>query len=216
MIDESAPLSSAPAEAPTVESAEPAAPSAPPTAPSAGAAREELVTYPPPRQRWPLLGPTLCTFGAATWSYVAMGELATTYAPFVHGFLVGEGVAVLFVLATTFGAWWFALRASLAAAPSRSTARSIARGAGTAFLAFLSWCFVMFVVSAFGQSSHKNLDGKITVFLLLVAGGGTLGGRWLAGFDAYDESPREKTASRVLWIGVAVITLIALVAVVAD
>ncbi len=216
MIDETAPLSSAPAEAPPVESAELSAPSAPPTAPSAGAAREELVAHPSHRQRWPLLGPTLCTFGAAMWSYAAMGELATTYAPFMHGFLVGEGAAVLFVLATTAGAWWLALRASLVAAPSRSTTRSVGRGAGISVLAFLMWAFVTFVISAFGLSSHKNLDGKITVFLLLLAGGATLGGRWLTGFDALDKTPREGAVSRALWIGVAVTTLIALVAVVAD
>ena len=183
---------------------------APPVAP------QETIASPAPRRSWPLLGPTLWVFGAAMWAYVTMGELATTYVSSAHMFLVGEGVAVLFVLGATGGAWWMAIRASLASAPARSTPRAISRGAGVALLAFLLWSFVTFVVSAFGLSSHHNLDGKITVCLLLLAGGATAGGRRLIGTDSSQKTPRQRSVARGLWIGVALITLVALIALVAD
>jgi len=198
--------------APTVATA----PSEPPSAPDGDGVTEVASPGAPTRQRWPLLGPTLCVFGAAMWAYVAMGELATTYVFFARGFLVGEGTAVLFVLATTGAVWWLTLRASLASAPARSIPRAIARGLGIALLAFLLWGFVTFVVTAFGQSSHKNLDGKITVCLLLVAAAATFGGRRLTGLDLDGKTPRERNVSRALWAGVALLTLVALVALVAD
>jgi uncharacterized membrane protein len=81
---------------------------------------------------------------------------------------------------------------------------------------FVLWLFVVFVTTAFGRSTHSNLDGKITVFLLLAGAAAALVGRRLTALDLTGTPSRETSIARAAWIGAASITLVALVAVLAD
>ena len=179
---------------------------------SGGAAAED---GPAPPKRWPVLGLSLWVFGVAMWAFVVMGELTTSYGPGKHDFLVSEGMAGLFVFGVTLGAWGVALRRSMATAPAKSTARAVTRGAGAALLAFLLWCFATLFAAALGSSSAENLDGKITVLLAVVAGLAAFAGRRLAGLHRLDKTPRDRALSRALWVGAALVTIVALAEVVA-
>jgi hypothetical protein len=199
----------APAEAPPAPMA-----LAPPSAPYRSGVAELPEPPPPPKER-PVLGLSLWVFGVAMWSFVVMGELVTSYGPGKRDFLVSEGVAELFVFAVTLGAWGLALRASLRSTPARTTARAVLRGAGVALLAFLFWGFVTLFAAATGASSRDNLDGKITVILALLAGLAAFVGRRLAGLHRRDRTPRERAISRALWVGAALVTIVALAEVLA-
>jgi hypothetical protein len=200
----------APAEAPPSPMA-----LAPPSAPyRSGVAAELPELAPAPKER-PVLGLSLWVFGVAMWSFVVMGELVTSYGPGKRDFLVSEGGAELFVFAVTLGAWGVALRASLRSTPARSTARAVLRGAGVALLAFLFWGFVTLFAAATGASSRENLDGKITVILALTAGLAAFAGRRLAALHRHDKTPRERAISRALWVGAALVTIVALAEVLA-
>jgi len=188
---------------------------APPSAPYRSAVTEPLPEPTASPKAWPVLGLSLWTFGLAMWSFVVMGELTTSYGPGKHGFLVGEGTAALFVFGATVGGWGVGLRRSLASTPARSTSRAVGRGLGVAVLAFVLWCFVTLFAAAFGASTHVNLDGKITVTLALLAGAAAFGGRRLAGLHRHDKTPRERTIARVLWIGAALVSIVALAEVMA-
>ncbi|HEX8792277.1 MAG TPA: hypothetical protein VF765_15085 [Polyangiaceae bacterium] len=158
-------------------------------------------------------GPALWTFGIVLWSYVVMGQLATTYAPGRHSLLVGEGTAILFVLVASFVAWLVAVRRSLGASPAPGWAGRIARGFILGMLASMSWCTVTAGAAVAGKSAAKNADGSITVMLLVVSIAALLYGRRLSPRPT-DPPPtqRARTFTRVLWTGAGLLTLVALIA----
>ncbi len=203
----------APAEAPPAPIA-PIAPAAPSAPYRSGVAAELPDLAAPPKER-PVLGLSLWVFAVAMWAFVAMGELVTSYGPGKRDFLVSEGVGELFVFAVTVGAWGLALRSSLRSTPAKSTARAVLRGVGVALLAFVLWGFVTLFAAATGASSRQNLDGTITVILALVAGVAAFAGRRLAGLHRQGKTARERAISRALWVGAALVTIVALALVMA-
>jgi hypothetical protein len=215
MTDE---IAAPPPEAVEAIPAAPAEAPPPPVPPSAPYRSGVLAVLPepaaPPKER-PVLGLSLWVFGIAMWAFVVMGELATSYGPGKRDFLVSESVAELFVFAVTVGAWGVALRKSLVSTPARSTGRAVLRGAGVALLALLLWGFVTLFAAATGASSRENLDGKITVILALLAGLAAFVGRRLAGLGRHDKTPRERAVSRALWVGAALVSIVALAEVLA-
>lgn len=215
MTDETAAPPPEPVETVPAAPAETVAATAPQSAPYRTDAMAARVVPAPAPKEWPVLGLSLWVFGVAMWSFVAMGELTTSYGPGKHDFLVSEGVAELFVFVVTVGAWGVALRKSLRSAPAKTSARAVLRGVGAALLSFVLWGFVTLFATAFGASSRDNLDGKITVLLALVAGAAALAGRRLAGLHRHDETQRERAVSRALWVGASLLTIVVLALVLA-
>jgi hypothetical protein len=158
-------------------------------------------------------GPVLQLLGVTLWSYVVMGQLATSYAPGRHSLLLGEGTAALFVLVASVVGWLVAVRRSLLASPAPGTSGRVARAVVVGMLASMSWCTVTAGAAVAGKSAAKNADGAITVMLLVVSIAAFLYGRRLS--PRLDDSPpsqRARVVARVLWSGAAFLTLVALIA----
>jgi hypothetical protein len=204
-VDRPLPSAAAPAVPPSAAEPVPSAPyraaldAAPPFVPRASSA----VTV------W---GPVLQLLGVALWSFIVMGQLATTYAPGKHSLLLGEGTAVLFVLVASIAAWLLVVRRSLVVSPAAGMGGRVARAVVVGLLASMSWCTVTVGATAAGKSAAKNADGTITVMLLVIAIAALLYGRRLS--PAPDDSPtqRARVVGRVLWTGAALLTLVALIA----
>jgi hypothetical protein len=157
-------------------------------------------------------GPVLQLLGVTLWSYVVMGQLATTYAPGKHSLLLGEGTAVLFVLVASFVAWLVAVRRSLVASPAPGTSGRVARAVVVGMLASMSWCTVTAGASVAGKSAAKNADGTITVMLLVVSIAAILYGRRLSPAPGGEPTQRARVFRRVLWTGATLLTLVGLIA----
>jgi hypothetical protein len=210
MSDDAAVPVSVPAAPPAPADANPVPAAPPASAPYRSLEAAELPAPAASPKEWPVLGLSLWVFGVAMWAFVVMGELATSYGPDKQGFLVGEGTAALVVFGATVGAWGLGLRRSLVSSPTRTTSRAAGRAVAVAALAFLLWGFVTVLAAAFGESARANPDGKITVTLALLAGAAAVAGRRLAGLHRYVGSPRDRTVARVLWIGAALVSIVAL------
>ncbi len=157
-------------------------------------------------RRYPQLGACVFVFGVLLWAFLIMGELTTSYAPGRHGMLVGEALAVVFVLATSGAAWGVAMRRSLEASPNPMAV--YARGALLAVVPLALWLFTLFCATALGKSGSKNMDGPITSLLLVASVAAALGGRRMAGLRASAASPRQRVVTRLLWVGAGLLTFV--------
>src|SRR5208337_5619923 len=137
------------------------------------------------------------------------GELTTSYGPGRHGMLVGEALAVVFVLATTAAAWGVALRRSLDATPPSNPLVIYARGAFLAILPLVVWLLVLFCATALGKAASKNIDGPITVVLLIVSIAAALVGRRMAGLPVQASTSRWRLTAQLLWVGAGLLTFVA-------
>jgi hypothetical protein len=198
---------------PATEAPVPAPPSATPyrTLPEA----EALAPFAAPR-RASLLGAGVFVFGVLLWAFLIMGELTTSYGPGKHGMLVGEALAVAFVLATSAAAWGAALRRSFATTPPSSPMATYARGAFVAVLALVLWLLVLFCATALGKAASKSLDGPITTVLLIVSVAAALGGRRKAGLGGAASTSRQRLIARLLWAGAGLLTFVAFIEVLAS
>jgi hypothetical protein len=198
-IDPNAPAAEAPAPAP------PSAPITPyRTAPEAPAA------FAAPR-RASLLGATVFVFGVLLWAFVVMGELTTSYAPGKHSMLVGEALAVVFVLGTSAVAWRAAMLRNLALKPAESPALAYTRSGVVAVGAIVLCWIVVVLATGMGKAASKDMDGPISLMLLVLSTAAGLGGRRLASLHGPAATPRGRTIARVLWAVATVLTLVALV-----
>jgi hypothetical protein len=154
-------------------------------------------------------------FGVLLWAFLIMGELTTSYAPGKHGMLVGEALAVVFVMATSAAAWRLALLRSLEASPASSRIMMQMRGAMLAVVPFFGWLLVLFCAAAAGKSASKNMDGPITSLLLILSVASALGGRRMAGLRG-PTSTRQRVITRLLWTGTALLTFVACIEVLAS
>lgn len=162
-------------------------------------------------------GPVLILFGAGLWSFVVAGQLVTSYAPGKHGMLLGEGTGVLFVLAATGVAWFFALRRSLVASPAGSWGGRIARGIIVGMLAATSSCATTMGATIVGKNASKDADGTITVMLLALAVAAFVFGRRLThGSTTTGAEDGSRALKRAAWIAAALLTLFALAELAAD
>jgi hypothetical protein len=157
----------------------------------------------------PVFGSGMWIFGVALWSFLVMGQLATVVGPSGHDFLVSDGFAELFVAVASIVAWATALRRTLIERPAKNAFMATMRGVAMVFLAAITWLIVTVLATAVGKASAKNLDGWITVLLLALSFAAAVGGRRLAGFRRPD-APRMSTTARVLWGGAGLLTLLAL------
>jgi hypothetical protein len=198
---------------PAAEAPEPPPPSATPyrTAPEAVA----LAPFVAPR-RHSLTGACVFVFGVLLWAFLIMGELTTSYAPGKHGMMVGEALAVVFVLATSGAAWGAALRRSLEASPASSPMATYARGTLLAVVPFAVWLFVLLCATALGKSASKNMDGPITSLLLIASVAAALGGRRMAGLRGPASTTRQRVLARLLWAAAGLLTLVASIEVLAS
>jgi hypothetical protein len=202
------PVPEVPALAPPVEAPAPAPPSAPVT--PYRTAAEAPLTFAAPR-RASLLGATTFVFGVLLWAFVVMGELTTSYAPGKHSMLVGEALAVVFVLGTSAAAWRAAMLRNLELKPAVSSNLAYARSGVVAVGAIVLWWIVVVVAAGVGKAASKDMDGPISLMLLVLSIAAGLGGRRLASLRGPASTPRRRTVSRLLWAGAIVLTLIALV-----
>ena len=167
-------------------------------------------------RRYSLPGACVFVFGVLLWAFLIMGELTTSYAPGRHGMLVGEALAVVFVMATSAAAWRAALLRSLEASPASSPIAMQARGALLAVVPFVLWLFVVFCATALGKSVSKNMDGPITLLLLITSVASALGGRRMAGLRGPASSTRQRVITRLLWVGGGLLTFVACIEVLAS
>jgi len=158
-----------------------------------------------------LLGAAVFVFGVLLWAFVVMGELTTSYAPGRHQMLVGEALAVVFVLATSAAAWGIALRRSLATIAPATPLATYARGGFIALVAIAMWMAVIFCATVLGKAGSKSLDGPITMMLLILAVAAALGGRRLAGLRGKPATSRQRWVARLLWTGASLVSFVAFV-----
>jgi hypothetical protein len=170
---------------------------------------------PTPPRAWPVMGSSLWVFGVSMWAFLVMGELTTSYGPGKRDLLVGEGLAAVLVLGAGIAAWVYALRRMLDLQPARRVGRSAARAIAVAVLAFIMWFVVTTIATIVGDSSRKNLDGAITVTLMLLAAAAAFGGWWTTR-ARIGGSAGTRRAWWAIAIGAAVLTLVALIEVATD
>ena len=156
-----------------------------------------------------LVGAVLFVSGVVLWAFVVMGELTTSYGPGKHGLLVGEALAVVFVLATSAAAWRAALRRSLEATPPSSPLAIYVRGTVLAVLALALWLVVLFCATALGKSASKDIDGPVSALLLIVSVAAALGGRRMAGLRGRPATSRHRLIARLTWVAAGLLTFVA-------
>jgi hypothetical protein len=156
-----------------------------------------------------LVGAVLFVSGVLLWAFVVMGELTTSYGPGKHGLLVGEALAVVFVLATSAAAWGVALRRSLEATPPSSPQATYVRGAVLAVLPLAVWLVVLFGATALGKSASRDIDGPVSALLLLVSVAAALGGRRMAGLRGRPSTSRHRVLTRLTWVAAGLLTVVA-------
>lgn len=192
MSDITAPTDTAPEVATATLGAEPAPP---PLAPVEDEdtpieVRGRPFSAPP---RFPLLGPSLLTFGTLLWAYVTFGDLVV-----VAGF--PEFLATLIVLAVFLRSAYASGRQSLALSPAPPELRQRRLVTPGAYALGAAFSTVLFV-SGLAGTSRMSVDSLITLFLLglsLVTG---LTGRRLSG-----PLPRPPNASlRALSLGLRIV-----------
>jgi hypothetical protein len=192
----------------------PVLPSAPTAAPYRTVAQEASAMVTPPRA-WPIVGSSLWVSGVSMWAFLVMGELTTSYGPGKRDLLIGEGLANAFFFGAAVAAWVYALRQMMVTPPARRLASTAARAVAVAALAFVMWLVVAIAAIIVGESSRKNLDGKITVTLMLLAAAAAFGGLRMTGFRRGESTPGARKAWLAIWFGAAVFTLVALIEVIA-
>jgi hypothetical protein len=190
----------------------PGAPGVPSTVPYRTVPQE--APEPAPPRAWPVMGSALWVFGVSMWAYLVMGELTTSYGPGKRDLLVGEGLAAMLVLAAGITAWVYALRRMMASRPARGMAHAAARAVAVAALSFVMWLLVTIAATIVGEISRKDLDGKITVTLLLLAAAAAFGGRRMTRVQVGDDVGARKTWLAI-GIGAGVLTLVTLIEVIA-
>lgn len=210
-VPEGAPAPVAPVSVAVVPSV-PGVPSVPSTQPYRSAPTETPAEAPP--RGWPVMGSSLWVFGVSMWAFLVMGELTTSYGVGKHDLLVGEGLAAMLVVGAGIAAWVYALRRMMASRPARTNAHAVGRAVAVAALSFVMWFLVMIAATIVGEASRKNLDGKITVALLLLAAAAAFGGRRMTRVQVGSSAGARK-AWWAIGIGAAVLTLVTLIEVLA-
>jgi hypothetical protein len=157
------------------------------------------------------VGEALFVSGVLLWSFVVMGELTTSYAPGRHQMLVGEALAVVFVLTTTAATWGAAVRRNLALSPATAERAVYLRATAIAIAALMLWGLVVYVATAMGKAASRNVDGPITLMLLVLSLAGSLVGRRMAGLDEKAATARGRWLHRLLWTCAGLLTFAALV-----
>jgi|SRR6188768_1673034 len=175
------------------------APSAEPTAPLAEPApMPQALPFDgwvrPRRVQRPLVGATLCCFGALFWSYLVVGEIVVWTA-------VPEALGVLAVLGT-FGLAWYRATCQMPHAPRW---RRFLPG----IIAFFSW-LVALVMSTAVFSTGGRQQAELAALLLwsFAAATYTLG-RHLMGQVSVPLSSNARTGRIALWLIAGIATLLA-------
>jgi hypothetical protein len=173
----------------------PAEPMAPP--PPVEPAFQSLPLDPwvrPRRVQRPLVGVSLWCFGALLWSYLVAGEIVVWTA-------VPEALGVLAVLGA-FAIAWFHGTSQMPRTPQM---RSLLPG----IIAFLAWIITLVLSTAvFNTGGRKNAEMAALLLWCFAVGVYALG-RHLTALNPLSLSPRARTAGIVLWLIVALATLMA-------
>ena len=148
----------------------------------------------PRRVQRPLVGATLCCFGALFWSYLVVGEIVVWTA-------VPEALGVLAVLGT-FGLAWYRATCQMPHAPRW---RRFLPG----IIAFFSW-LVALVMSTAVFSTGGRQQAELAALLLwsFAAATYTLG-RHLMGQVSVPLSSNARTGRIALWLIAGIATLLA-------
>jgi hypothetical protein len=162
------------------------------------------------RRPWPLLGATLATYGGLLWSYVIAGQFTTSW---MSGAPMNEGTAILIVLIATSLVFAFALRRSRVASPV-SPARMFGRAVGTFCLTGLAFFVTLLVATIAGESSYRSRDVPIAFVLVALAVIATAFAPRVTLGTAATARPSAPTHGRrvaevLLWVSLAVVTLVA-------
>jgi hypothetical protein len=190
----------------------PSAPGVPSTVPYRTVPQE--APEPAPPRAWPVMGSALWVFGVSMWAYLVMGELTTSYGPGKRDLLIGEGLAAMLCLGAGIAAWVYAIRRMMASRTARGIVHGAARAVAVAALSFIMWLLVTIAATIVGEISRKNLDGKITVTLMLLAAAAAFGGRRMTRVQVGDNAAARKTWLAI-GIGAALLTLVTLIEVIA-
>lgn len=154
----------------------------------------------PPR---PLLGPALRIFGALLWAYVVFGQFTTSW---IDDRPLGEGWALLGVLATTATVAVLAMRRSVRVTPTGALGivRRTAAAVAIALLAWLATVAFVTVTRAFDG------DTKNAVALVIVALAASIFGLRMNRDPRGTQGTHGRRVVQVMiWITLAVVTLVA-------
>lgn len=151
----------------------------------------------------PVLGPALWLFGTALWAYVVVGQL-----------VVGEGFPEpLGALGAVFAvgvSWYFAVEQSfLTEEPTPKT--RLARILAPLGIALGLWLATTLLGTAIGLANRDNIDSVITLGLWLFSLIPFFVGRRMT--RGARRSPQEmgrRAVGILLWVGAALVTLVAL------
>ncbi len=151
----------------------------------------------------PLLGPALRIYGALLWAYVVFGQFTTSW---IDDRPLGEGWALLGVLATTATVAVLAVRTSVHVAPT--TALGIVRRTAAAVaIALLAW---FSTVAGLTVTRALNGDLKNAAALVFVALVASVVGLRMNRDPARDAAMHGRRVVQVMiWVTLSVVTLVA-------
>jgi hypothetical protein len=159
------------------------------------------------RRPRPLLGPSLWVAGVLLWAYVVMGILTTTRLPFTSKRMpLSEGTAFVLVIAAYAAAGVLAVQRSLAISDGDSGRRAGGIAAG----AIGFW--MLFVFGALVLAVLGFPEPLVTFLLILWSGFAVWFGRRLTNRAALPSPGQNRVVTIGLWVGAAVVSLVALLA----
>jgi hypothetical protein len=161
---------------------------------------------PPSKPPRTTMGPALTVFGVLLWSFVVAGQYTTSW---MTGAPLNQGVAVLFVLVTTFIAFITSLRQSRISAAPRSFGHLMGRAVGVSALSFLFFILAIFAATVLGSATSRNHDLFIAFLLVALATGAAIGGPRLTSPVRLERTHSMRVALTLTWIAGALLTLVA-------
>ena len=175
------------------------APSAEPTAPLAEPApMPQALPFDgwvrPRRVQRPLVGATLCCFGALFWSYLVVGEIVVWTA-------VPEALGILAVLGA-FGLAWYRATSQMPEAPRW-------RWLMPGIVAFVAWLFTLLVSTAVFDTAGRKQAELAALLLWSFAATSYALGRHLMAEERVPLTPNARTGRIVLWVIAGIATLMA-------
>lgn len=155
-----------------------------------------------------VLGPALWLFGTTLWAYVVVGQLVV-----VQDF--PEPIGVIGALFTIAASWYFAIEQSfLTDEPTPKT--RLPRILAPLGIALGLWLATTLLSAAIGHASSDNIDSVITLALWLFSLIALfVGRRMISGTLRAPQDSARRALGILLWLGAALVTLVALFPIVA-
>jgi hypothetical protein len=162
----------------------------------------------------PVLGPALVASGWMLWAFVVLGTYTTSWIA-GGGAPLSQGVALALFAAVSLAACRFAERRGRPL-PIVGARGPVARFVVVGIVAWSLWLAALVVATVVGKTSRVNLDALMAACLLGVGGLAVLRGDRMLGGTRLPRSGARRTLVLAAWLAVGIVTLGALVELVAE